>query len=518
MLPYKKILAFAAIFFGFYLFSYLGYLFPFLNAFIFCIIILATIILTFKKLEYGILIALSELFVGGRGYLFSFNFFDFIVSIRLAIFILVFLIWLFLYRPAEKFKFVKSRYFLPFAFLTCMIIIAAGRGIYFGYSIKNIFFDLNGYLYFALLFPIFDVFNKEFAKKIINYLVSGGLALSFLTIFLGLGFGFLHPEAKLANSGLLSYQFGQEEEKKAEDISHTIMAKEELKTFAWRRDFSNQKQPEYRWSRDTGVGELTYIAGSVFRFFSSSQLYFLAALAILIFGLREIINKFRARKKEFIIQSIFILGIFGALLISFSRSLWLGLAAIIVYFCFSLPWKKALKTILISLIFLETLVIVSGVFLPKAYEIVADRVTTIVRPQTQSTGSTRINILRSATQEIKKHIILGSGFGKIISYESNIPGATGILKVFTFEWQYLEIALKMGLIGLIFYIWFILKIFHEYRENSGKNNVLAQALMAALIGFLIVNITTPYLNHPLGIGLLSIIIIYFSSLAKDLCP
>lgn len=517
MLSFKKILIYAAIFFGFYLLSYLGYLFPFLNAVIFCAILLATAVLTYKKLEYGILIALCELFIGGRGYLFSFNFFGFVVSMRLAIFILVFLIWFLLYRPAEKFKFARSRYFLPFACLTAMILVAAARGIYFGYSIKNIFFDLNGYLYFAILFPIFDIFSKEFAKKIVNYLIGGALALSFLTIFLGFGFGVLHPEAKLANSGLLSFQFGEEEEKNFEEIAHTVTAKDELKTFAWRRDFSNQKQPEYRWSRDTGVGELAYIAGGVFRFFSSSQLYFLPALAILIFGLREIISKFRQQRRDFIVQGVFAFGIFAALLISFSRSLWLGLAAIIVYFFFCLPWKKALKTALICLTLLETLIIVSGVFLPKAYEIVADRVTTIVRPQTQSTGSTRISILRSAAQEIKKHAVLGSGFGKIISYESNIPGATGTLKVFTFEWQYLEIALKIGLVGLIFYAWFIIKIFREFREKEGKKYALAQAFMATLAGVLIVNITTPYLNHPLGIGLLAIIIMYFASLTKKVC-
>lgn len=502
----KTILKLTALFCGIYLLSYLGYLFPILNAVIFWIIIIGTAILSFKKLEYGVLIVLSELFIGGRGYLFSFNFLGFVVSLRLALFILVFLIWFFAYRSIDKYKFAKSNFFLPFALLTLLIIFAAGRGIYFGHNIKNIFFDLNGYLYFAFIFPVFDVvFKNEFVKKLLQSLIAGGLVLSLLTIFMGFGFSFLHPEVQPGASGILAFEF-EKKAQTAQDISHSVLAKEELKSYALRRDMSEQKQSEYRWSRDTGVGELAYISGRFFRFFSASQLYQVIIFGLILFYFKGQLLQKKLFKKETIWPTIILVFILISLIVSFSRSLWLGTFTVFLFFLFSLPKKYSLKIIFAVLIILIVLTIGAKFLAPQIYKTVADRIFTIFQPQTQSTAMTRMNILNSAFSAIKEHFILGGGFGKIITYESVIPGASGILKVFTFEWQYLEIMLKLGILGLLAYLWLLYRIFAEkYRlKLSAEDNLITSALLAGLAGFIIINITTPYLNHPLGIGFLII--------------
>jgi hypothetical protein len=502
----KTILKLTALFCAIYLLSYLGYLFPILNAVIFWIILVGGVILSVKKLEYGVLLVLSELFLGGRGYLFSFNFFGFVVSLRLALFAMVFLIWFFYYHSFNKYSFAKSKYFLPFALLTFIFIIAAGRGVYFGHSLKNIFFDLNGYLYFALIFPAFDIVSQNFIYKLLKNLIAAGLALALLTIFMGFGFSFLHPEVRQGESGILSFQF-EKKEGTAEDISHSVLAKEELKTYNLRRDMSEQKQAEYRWSRDTGVGELAYISGHFFRFFSSSQLYQVILLALILFFFKDKIFQKTLFKKDSIVPSVILAFIFLSIIISFSRSLWLGTVIIFLFFLFLLPKKYLFKTVAFGAIFLILLIIVLKFSAPFVYNSLSDRLASIFRPQTQSTALTRINILNSAWQEIKQRPILGSGFGKVITYESVIPDAAGTLKVFAFEWQYLEIILKMGFTGLLIYLWFLWCILVErYRLKNllPENNLIASALIAGFVGFLIINLTTPYLNHPLGIGFLII--------------
>lgn len=503
----KSVVKLIAVFCGIFLLSYLGYLFPILNVAIFWIIVIATAILSFKKLEYGVLIVLSELFLGGRGYLFSFNFFGFVVSLRLVLFCVVFLIWFFYYRSYDKYSFVKSKYFLPFAFLTFIIILAVARGIYFGHSIKNIFFDFNGYLYFAFIFPVFDVINKNnLIKKLLQNLIAATTVLAFLTIFMGFGFSFLHPEVRLDKSGILSFEFEKGGEM-TQEISHSVLAKEELKTFALRRDMSEQKHAEYRWSRDTGIGELAYINGRFFRFFSASQLYQVILFALILFFFKDKFFQKALFKKDSFLPAVIFGIIFLSIIISFSRSLWLGAAVICLFFLFSLPKKYLSKTIFLTLVLLIILNFVLKFFTPSIYDSFSDRISSIFRPQTQSTALTRINILNSAWREIKQHFLFGWGFGKIISYESVIPGASGILKVFAFEWQYVEILLKLGLIGVIFYLWFLFSIFaqrYKLKNLSSEKKFIVSAFTAGLLGFLIINITTPYLNHPLGIGFLII--------------
>lgn len=516
----KPILKLTALFLGFYLLSYLGYLFPILNVVVFWAMLILTAFVSFKKLEYGVVIVLTELFLGGRGYLFSFNFFGFIVSIRLAIFVLLLLIWFLLYHPIEKYKFAKSKFFLPFAVFSLFIVIGVARGIYFGHSLKNIFFDFNGYLYLAIIFPVFDIISKDgrnvkissllqidFAKRLLKNLVAAGIALSLLTAFFGFGFGILHPEARPDKSGILSFEF-ETEDKIASSISHSVLAKEELKSFALRRDMREQKQPEYRWSKDTGAGELAFISGDFFRFFSASQIYQVLLIGVLLFFFSGKIQKRGAFKTNLFFPAGVLLGNFLSILIGFSRSLWLGTAVVFLFFLLSLRKRHLLKFTLIFVLAAFVLSFLTYLLAPEIYKIIADRAYTIFQPQTQSTAVTRMNILKSATEAIKIHTFLGSGFGKIITYESVIPGASGTLKVFAFEWQYLEILLKIGLLGLFFYFWLIYKIFQSIRHAKNQPDLTEDeraifgGVNSALFGFLVLNVTTPYLNHPLGIGFL----------------
>lgn len=504
----KSITKLVLLFCGIYLLSFLGYIFPLLNNLIFWVIIFIALTLSLKKIEYGLLILLSELFLGAKGYLFSFNLGGFVVSLRLALFILIFFIWFF-QKNKNKFKFVETNFFLPFALLTITFALGIARGLYFGHPMKYIFFDANGYFYFALAFILFSITDKKyFITKILQCLLAAGITVSFLTLYTSADFAILHPDARPDKSGVISFEFGEKEEEQKE-IAHSITAKEELKSMEIIRNLKNQKPAIYRWTRDAGVGDLAFISGRLFRFFTSAQIYALFALVFFIFYLSN--KKIQVRKDFWYFFAILIIGI--GLIIGFSRSLWLGVLVVLGYFLFSLPWRKSLKIILVLFSLILIFVSLTNILAPSIANILTDRINSFLHPQTQSTAITRIDMLNSALEKIKKHIVLGSGFGETIEYESVIPGQTGRVRVFVFEWGYLDLVLKLGILGLLIYAWFIFDIFKLRREKNEipENKILENSLFSALSGLLIVNITMPYLNHPLGIGyvlLIAIILFY----------
>ena len=86
------------------LISLLTYIIPPLNQVAFFIIIIAVLIITLIKLEYGLYLLLAELFIGGHGYLFSLNINGTSISIRIGIFLIVLAVWL-----AQKIKGINRR-------------------------------------------------------------------------------------------------------------------------------------------------------------------------------------------------------------------------------------------------------------------------------------------------------------------------------------------------------------------------------------------------------------------------
>jgi hypothetical protein len=524
ILNIRQILKITAIFLGIYFLSFLGYVFPILNNIIFWLIFFITLALSLKKIEYGTFILLTELFIGVKGYLFSFNIGGFVLSLRIALFILVFLIWFFR-KSEKKIKFTETVYFPAYAFLTAFILIGIVTALINGNSIRNIFFDVNGYFYFALAFLLFDtLIDKEKIKTLFKIFIAASFAISILTLFISLEFTLFHQNARPDKAGSLSYEFAEEEEqeKEAEDISHGITAKSELESKEAFRDIRGVWI--FRWTKDTGVGEITYIGGGLFRYFTPAQIYSLFTIIILLFYLLK--QKFSLK---LIRENIWLITIIVfsslALLIGFSRSLWIGGFASFIFLLFFLPWKKSLKIVLSSIGMLFFLIIIAGTLLTPLYDIMADRINSIINPSEQSSAISRINLITPVFEKIKANPILGSGFGTVIQYKSVVPGHAGILKVFAFEWSYLDTITEIGILGLIMYLWFIWKIFKngfhlnsefksKFSSREFNYKYLIVGLLATLFGLVITNITTPYLNHPLGIGYLLIICAAFVSFEK----
>ena len=132
----------------------------------------------------------------------------------------------------------------------------------------------------------------------------------------------------------------------------------------------------------------------------------------------------------------------------------------------------------------------------------------------EAAGASRLQLLGPLWQSVSKAWLLGSGFGSTVTYKTSDPrvvrgtaGASGIRTTYAFEWGYLDTWLKIGLIGLVLYLWWWLGLAYLAFKKI-KRQPLAAAILVSVVAIAATNMTTPYLNHPLGIGALSVLLLF----------
>lgn len=483
------------------LMSLFGHFFLDIDHWVFVLVVLLTLILSLKNIKYGVWVILLELFIGSQGYLLHFDFpqiFGFgggKISLRIALWLIVLSVWLknFLFSirkkdPKQRSIFLRASFFSTanfYFFLPLFFFIALGAviGYFRGNDWQNVFFDANGWLYFLLIFPFYEAFfnpeisgEKPFAP--IWRLLTAGAAWICCKTFL-LFFFFTHSFPELS-------------------IWHWLITHE-----------------LYQWVRDTLIGEITLMPSGFIRIFIQSQIYVAIALFIGLFA----VNRYWLRLKDSRRAIIFLIaagaGIFGTLLISFSRSFWVGIAAVFIVYAAvtvkNLGWKKFFSIALLLFIsFLVSLALVFAVArfpIPKPSvdfdmtQALTDRAGKI---SNEAAVSSRQALLRPLWQKIANDPLWGEGFGTTITYQASDPrilaqNSTGSYTTYAFEWGWLDIWLKLGLFGLLAYLLLIGKII---KDAGRKNTYLAWGLSSGLMLITIVSFFSPYTNHPLGIGFL----------------
>ncbi len=430
------------------LFSFFGWLLPEFGYLCFFTIIFLTLVLSIKKLEYGIYILLAELFIGSKGYLFSFDIGDTAISLRMGLFLIVLVVWFVSnlkgLKILESLKSTKIFYSLAFA-----VVWGFVWGLIQGNNFGNVFLDFNNWIYFFLVFPIFQIVkdNDKFVKNVLSI-------LSACVVWIGI------------KSLVLLYIFSHE--------------------LSW-------ALPEtYKWVRDTLVGEITFAGGGFWRIFIQSQIYSLI-LFFIILGMKNVKDIF----KHYLILMISLITV----ILSWSRSFWAGLVVGVGIYLLSLLIQKTKflsflkisgKLILITLISFGLILCI--IYLPpkvsegNLLSMFGSRLT-----QGEAASSSRVNQLKPLIQEISRHPLIGSGFGTTATYLSDDPRILGNYTTYTFEWGYLDMILKFGILGTLIYLILIFKVLKRLF-------VINLGFALALISLLVVNIFSPYLNHPLGIG------------------
>ncbi|TAN58109.1 O-antigen ligase domain-containing protein [Patescibacteria group bacterium] len=469
------------------LFSFFGYLHPQAGVVLFWLIIAAVLVVSFWRLEYGLLIALIELFIGSKGYLFSFDINGTVVSVRIAIFLIVITVWLtkkIFSKKVQGSKFWISNLSIWYIFLFAALAVGLIQAIILRNNYGNIFFDFNAFLFFAYLFPLAEILREK-----INWERLGKAAIA--------------------------------------SVSWVA-----IKTFLIFYVFAHGMWPYtpmvYKWIRDTGVGEITKMDQAFYRIFFQGQIYELLALIIILGIIGHLINKgLGIRDKGLANKRYWLLGagLTAVVILSFSRSFWVGGAAgifalvFLLIFVLKAKWRAIgiFSLYSISIFAIGFILIFALMNIPprkgkpaSLSSLVSERATT-----QEAAGLSRMELLKPLWTGILKHPIIGSGFGASITYNSKDPrilqnNPSGEYTTFAFEWGYLDLWYKMGILGPLAYLGLIgsasFALWRVIKEKSemvlAGINVQAMSLgvFAALIALAAVHFFTPYLNHPLGIG------------------
>ncbi|MEI7620439.1 MAG: O-antigen ligase family protein [Candidatus Falkowbacteria bacterium] len=448
------------------LFSVFTLYVPFFNNSAVLLIAVLALVLTLYRLDYGVLLLLVELFIGSKGYLFYFESQGVQVSLRIILWLIVMTVWLVLFVSRwlkdKKFPwpdFQKFPFIWALGALAFFVVIGLLNGFLRGHDFSNLFFDFNGWLFFLLLLPFYDVFiisqdKKRNWERLEQILVIVVLWLSVKTL-------------------LLLYFF-----------THNIPS----------------ILPDlYRWVRLSGVGEITPAPGGFFRIFFQSHIFLLLASPFLIWRLRA--------KKSWSLWILLVL-CWAGIIVSMSRSFWLALLASL-FLMSLLVWKReGIKAALIDaykyvvilvLSLILVLAIVKFPFPPVSgsfnLSLFADRANLT---QDESAISSRWALLDSLKTELFKSPIIGSGFGALVTYKSSDPRvaettADKMYTTYAFEWGWLDVWLKLGLFGFLAYLYLLFLII----QKSWKSNI---ALASSIVALMAANIFTPYANHPLGIA------------------
>lgn len=477
------------------LISLVGFLLPTVNKLFFFIIVIFTLILAIKNLKFGLFILFAELFIGSKGYLFFFEFANIKISIRIALWLIIMSVWLGkAIRDSLKTNknplrpYLKSTIFKYSSFLFLFI----GWGLINGFLSKNsfndIFFDFNGWLFFAIIFPVLYVFKMEKDSRV---LVNDFLAV-FLASILWL----------VIESYFLLYIF-----------SHNMIG---------------MITEIYRWVRVSGVGEITLLQGGFYRIFFQSHIFLIIAFFLFLFLLAHNISikkKSRWKNKEFWLLFAGMAILISVNILNFSRSNWVGLAAGLAvaffYFLFKIGWKKTMITgtlFAVSLIIGASLLVATVKFpYPdptggfSAAGLLRDRAT---RLSGEAALSSRWSLFPKLWSKITDNPIIGDGFGATITYISSDPrvlenSPSGEYTTYAFEWGWLDIWIKLGILGITMYIALIFKIvaigFGKLTDKNEQRNFINAGLVVGLIAMTIVSFFSPYMNHPLGIGFIVLI-------------
>ncbi len=453
------------------------------NGLMLIVLTLSVIALTAYRLEYGFLILLSELFIGSMGHTFFINLLAGQLPLRIALwlsFMFVFavkFVWQFCQVKTDRkyFQNLKSFGFSPyFLGLFIFMAIALVNGIMRGQAPANIFSDFNSWLFFLLIIPAVAIYGGQEEgkiKRLQTVFIAAAIWMSLKTL-------------------IFLYIF----------THNTAIAPE-----------------VYNWLRRTLNGEMTATTAGWPRIFIQGQIYTGVAFFLTLW-VSQAEFKF---KQIFQRKNIWLLALaalfMSSLIISFSRSFWMGLLAA-AGLSIVLIWRiYSFKKVLISaawmlLSFVGSFIIIYAVAaFPYIYRTnfqasLLDRVSN----GGESAITSRWSLLPVLMKEIMKEPVFGQGYGATITYQSSDPrvlqnNPDGQYTTYAFEWGYLDLWLKMGFLGVASYLLLIVMlIIANIRQGIRAKQFWYFGLAAALVFLAITNVFTPYLNHPLGIGMIII--------------
>lgn len=488
---------------GIVLASFVGYLNATLLAvFFFSTLAIAAVVIA-RHPDWAVPILIAETIIGGKGYLFSFALHGYDVSWRLALFVVVVVVWAATRLHDRHWRIWQSPY-RWFAGLFLAMMVWGVLHALTQHNLKIGFFDANGYLYFGLLFMVFDLIRDTAQVKRLAQVVLGvSVGLALLTLFVFSYFSFFSSGQAFVEATRLSAeqlaQLGETPE--TAQLGQSLSASSSQHVVRT-DDLLTKQDLLYRWLKDDGLGEVAYLGGSFFRIFLYSHLW---VVVLSIWSIVATVSSWRTSTRARWWWLLIAAGTSLTLIVSFSRSLLLGYVVGLFVGFFFLPrryWIKVSASVGITLV---VLIVLMALVLPHTFQVATDRITSVFNPDQEIASQTRSQLLPPVWQKIGTHPIIGNGFGTTVVIPTFVPGTDTVKyqSVYLFEWTYLDVWVKVGIAGVaVFVLLFITLIRRLYARYRDEHDTLTVSLLLSLLAFMIINISTPYLNHPIGIALL----------------
>lgn len=434
--------------------------------------------LAWRRLDYALYVFIAELVLGGAGG----RWLDFKgpISIRVAFFIILILVWLFyIYRkkvslaPLLESKFTKPLIVIFFFFPIFWGLL----GWIYDFPLEYILKDANGFLFYILFFILLTVLPKysEGQKLIKVYLVSI-VAVSFI-------FTILYFLAAL-------------------DIINIWFLKQ---VFLGRMFYG---------------GKIGIMPDGACRLFTGNGVFIQIGLLLLVsfilirghLGCRSDVVRERHPSRTTSLSKnvrnlilVSILFVYLAIVASYTRGFWVGIIGALLFLLFWLSWKQRFKLLVGAIVlFLISEIVFQGLFHLSFSNFFFNRLATSVSVEKDpvSVGA-RVSQVRVLGGSILRHPFWGTGFG---TYFPVYRTEAEVADPYSFELGYFDMLVKWGIIGFAFWGLVILGIFFKglkllwFKFDLGKEQkALILGFLSGLVALLIVGGTSPFLMSAFGI-------------------
>ncbi|MBU1126611.1 O-antigen ligase family protein [Patescibacteria group bacterium] len=456
---------------------------------------LATVIISYRSLPTGLLIAFTELFTGGHGHLLDSDIFGLSVSLRMIIFAAVMLIWFI--------KVMKKDISLSFIALRdapwLLIFVAVVVGTLVGFLRNDfglVFDDMNGYMTIAYLLPIISInWNQSDRRDLLQVLFGSAAWLTGFTLLLS--YLFTHLDGKTLH---VLYAFVRDS--RLAEITIQVISGESSGYL------------------NSAALQILGDGGYFYRIFMQSQFFVMIAFLVVATAMFFIWRNQRMPNLAWLSLGLFLSAIFLSMSRSFLLSLGVVCLAIFIlaFFFGKRPLvnisKRSVNAVIIGGLSLLVSILTVVFPLPNNPDITdAAFYSTSEDNDRDLAISSRWSLLGPMMDMIYERPVLGSGFGTEVTYVTDDPRIRdlipdGILTTYRFEWGYQDIWLKMGILGLAAFAFYVVSLFWGIRYTAKQHGHawIVVGLGLGVMALYITHIFSPYLNHPIGLAYMLFII------------
>ncbi|MCW1930126.1 MAG: O-antigen ligase family protein [Candidatus Kerfeldbacteria bacterium] len=458
--------------------SFLAWQMPSIAWFCFVYVLLRVAYASYKDLRVGVAVVAVELIISSQGYMFAVSVGGFHASIRLGLFLVLIVMAAVHALRTRSIVLLRMPWFRWYVGVLCVIAYGVCVAVARHYSLSGIFFDVNAWLFLGLAFPLTQALRtREDLRYMLKPIIFALWWLFGKTLIIAIIFS--HP-----------------------------LATQPVSTIA------------YLWLRDTRIAEIFRFPSGFARVFLQSHIYALVAMGVLYIRLlmrKESLRPYRA---------LFFAMIFTVLL-SYSRTFWLMggcvLAVVTIVLCIQrrAEWRRLFSRILLTLWYtalaIVCIVVMVRIPLPRdtamSGSLFSERVTSV---HTEAAAMTRLQEFGPLFRAITQHPLIGAGFGATVTYTSADPRimashADGVYTTSAFEFGYLDLWLKVGGVGVLYItVALLFLVYVCVRWYYAHNDLGALVCGVAILLVMSVHALTPYINHPLGLGILLGALVYIS--------